>query len=110
MPAFTVRQTTDFAAWHGGLAGQKARHAITARLTRLEIGLIGDAKNVGGGVSELRIDVGPGYRVYFTRSGKTILLVLAGGDKATQKADIKRAQALVEALKAAAKAKRTEKR
>lgn len=64
---------------------------IDARISRLSKGNAGDAKSVGSGVSELRIDCGPGYRVYFSRKGKTIILLLCGGDKRTQQADIERA-------------------
>ena len=97
---FTVRQTRLFADWHGGLADAKARDAITVRLVRLESGLVGDAKSVGGKVSELRIDLGPGYRLYFTRRGLELIVLLCGGDKSSQKADIKAARAMVAALDA----------
>ena len=66
---------------------------IAARIERLELGLLGDCLSVKGGVSELRIDYGPGYRVYFARTGKTALLLLCGGDKSTQQADIAEAKA-----------------
>ena len=69
----------------------EARVRIDARISRLSKGNAGDAKSVGSGVSELRIDHGPGYRVYFSRKGKTIILLLCGGDKRTQQADIERA-------------------
>lgn len=80
-----------FEHWLDGVRDLRAQAAILARLDRLELGALGDVKPVGGGVSELRIDVGAGYRVYFARRGKMILLLLCGGDKSSQGADIKRA-------------------
>jgi putative addiction module killer protein len=71
---------------------------IAVRIDRLAFGHAGDARPVGGGVSELRIDHGPGYRVYFTRRGKFLVMLLCGGDKASQRADIKRAQAMLKEL------------
>jgi putative addiction module killer protein len=73
------------------LRDRQARVRIDARISRLSKGNAGDARSVGSGVSELRIDYGPGYRVYFSRKGKTIILLLCGGDKRTQQADIERA-------------------
>lgn len=75
-----------------------ARARIDIRIRRVELGLFGDAKSVGGGVSELRIDYGPGYRVYFVRRGEVLVVLLGGGDKRTQAADIKAAQALAAEL------------
>jgi putative addiction module killer protein len=86
-----VRQTATFRAWLDGLKDNKARLRIDIRLQRLEKGNLGDVKPVGGGVSELRIDYGPGYRLYFTQQGRTIVILLCGGDKRTQAQDIKRA-------------------
>ena len=80
-----------FEHWLDGVRDLRAQAAILARLDRLELGAFGDVKPVGGGVPELRIDVGAGYRVYFARRGKMILLLLCGGDKSSQGADIKRA-------------------
>lgn len=80
-----------FKAWIAGLRGNEARARINVRLRRLAMGLTGDVKPVGEGVSELRIDHGPGYRVYFKRRGQLVLLLLCGGDKRTQTADIKQA-------------------
>lgn len=71
---------------------------ITARLKRVELGNVGDAKSVGGGVSELRIDYGPGYRLYFTRRGFEVIVLLCGGNKSTQAQDIKAAQAIAAQL------------
>ena len=66
---------------------------IAARVERLELGLLGDCRSLKGGVSELRIDYGPGYRIYFARTGKTVILLLCGGTKSTQKSDIAEAKA-----------------
>ena len=86
-----IRQTDAFAAWFGGLRDLQARARITARIRRLSLGNPGDAKPVGGGVSEMRIDYGPGYRVYFVRRGEIVVVLLCGGDKRTQDRDISRA-------------------
>ena len=82
---------TPFTEWFSGLRDRQARARIVARLERLETGNFGDCKGVGGGVSELRIDWGPGYRVYFGRDGQTVILLLCGGDKRKQDSDIKKA-------------------
>ena len=86
-----VRQSSIYRRWFDRLGDRQARVRIDARISRLLLGNAGDAKSVGSGVSELRIDYGPGYRVYFSRKGKTIILLLCGGDKRTQQADIERA-------------------
>lgn len=91
---FTVQQTQSFAKWFGALRDIKGRVAIARRITRMAAGNFGDSKSVGGGVSELRVDVGAGYRVYYTRRGNELVIVLAGGDKSTQDKDIERAHAL----------------
>lgn len=88
---FEVRQSSIYRAWFDRLRDRQTRVRIDARISRLSMGNAGDAKSVGSGVSELRIDYGPGYRVYFSRKGKTIILLLCGGDKRTQQADIERA-------------------
>ena len=90
----TIAQTTEFATWMRGLKDLQAAARINLRIQRLELGNPGDAKSVGGGVSELRIDYGPGYRVYFCRRDEDIILLLCGGDKRTQDKDIKRAHKL----------------
>lgn len=87
-----VRQTTVFSDWLKGLRDINAQARITTRIRRFELGNPGDVKSVGGGVSEMRIDYGPGYRVYFVRQGKTVVILLCGGDKGTQQADIASAQ------------------
>jgi putative addiction module killer protein len=86
-----VRQTDVFAAWFAGLKDRQARARITVRIRRLSLGNPGDVKPVGGGVSEMRVDYGPGYRVYFVRRGDTVVVLLCGGDKRTQDRDIARA-------------------
>ena len=88
-----VRQTDVFAAWFAGLRDREARARITVRIRRLSLGNPGDVKPVGHGVSEMRIDHGPGYRVYFVRRGDTAVL-LCGGDKRSQDRDVARAVAL----------------
>jgi putative addiction module killer protein len=83
-----VRQTTGYAKWFAKLADSNAKARIDVRIRRLSIGNFGDAKSVGEGVSELRIDYGPGYRIYFAKRGETLVVLLAGGDKRTQRSDI----------------------
>lgn len=78
--------------WHRGLKNPEALIAIDRRFTRIERGLLGDCKGVGGGVYELRIDMGPGYRIYFGQPNRTIVLLLWGGDKSKQRKDIKQAR------------------
>lgn len=96
MPA--IEQTDEFGDWLQNLADRRAAARVAIRIARLERGLLGDVKPVGEGVSELRIDYGPGYRVYFTRRGAVLILLLCGGDKRTQSSDIARAQALAKTL------------
>ena len=93
-----VRQTEAYAQWFEGLRDQQARARIDARIRRLSLGNPGDVKPVGEGVSELRIDYGPGYRVYFVQRGRTLVVLLAGGDKRTQDRDIKSAIELARGL------------
>jgi putative addiction module killer protein len=88
-----------FEAWFRDLVDRRAKQVILARLTRLEQGNFGDVKPVGEGVSELRIDVGPGYRLYFVRRGPAVYLLLTGGDKGSQKRDIEEAKAMARKLK-----------
>ncbi len=93
-----IRQTDEYARWFASLRDRQARARIDARIRRLSLGNPGDVKPVGEGVSELRIDYGPGYRVYFVQRGQTLVVLLAGGDKRTQDRDIKLAQALAREL------------
>ena len=89
-----VRQTGTFERWLDGLADDRAAARIAQRIMRLRNGLFGDVEPVGKGVSELRIDYGPGYRVYFVQRGAVLIILLCGGDKRTQARDIARAKAL----------------
>ena len=94
-----IRQTEAYADWFESLRDIRAKARIDARIRRLSLGSVGDAKAIGGGISELRIDYGPGYRVYFTRRGTEIILLLSGGDKSRQQADIAKARKLATNLK-----------
>jgi putative addiction module killer protein len=93
-----IKKTDVYARWLDNLRDIRARARVLARVERLAAGNPGDVKSVGEGVSEMRIDYGPGYRVYFTRRGNEIVILLAGGDKSTQNADIKTAQELARNL------------
>jgi len=93
-----LKPLPEFTAWLDGLDDVGVRSVVVARLKRLELGLMGDVKPVGGGVSELRIHLGAGWRVYFTRHGTHVIVLLAGGSKRTQKRDIKHAIALAALL------------
>ena len=96
---FTVRRTDVFKDWLDGLKDRRAAARIRARVLRLEDGNLGDVKPVGGGVSELRIDYGPGYRVYFTQPERTIILLICGGEKKGQSRDIATAKRIAKELK-----------
>ena len=91
-----VRQTDVFIDWFAGLRDREARARITVRIRRLSLGNPGDVKPVGSGVSEMRIDYGPGYRVYFIRRGDMVVVLLCGGDKRNQDRDIARALELAQ--------------
>jgi len=93
-----LRKTETFARWLNDLGDLRARARVQVRIERLAAGNAGDVKGVGKGVSELRIDYGPGYRVYFTRRGRAMVILLAGGTKRTQAADIRIAQRLAASL------------
>ena len=95
---FTVLQTQEFQRWLDGLRDRRAQVRIAARLRLAEAGNLGDWKSVGGDVSEMRINFGPGYRLYFTRRGSILIVMLAGGDKSSQVKDIRRAQKILEEL------------
>jgi putative addiction module killer protein len=88
---FEIIQSDEFKTWHGSLRDPMARARITSRLRLAEQGNLGDWKFLRDGVSEMRIDVGPGYRLYFTRRGNTVIVLLCGGAKRKQDADIGRA-------------------
>ena len=93
-----VRRTAAFADWLASLRDQNAKGRIVSRISRLEFGNPGDTKSVGGGVSEMRIDYGPGYRVYYAARGAALVILLCGGDKRTQDADIRRAKSMAKEL------------
>jgi putative addiction module killer protein len=95
---FEVIRTNAFATWLQGLSDRQAAVTINARIARLSLGNFGDHKPISDGLSELRIDTGPGYRVYYTRRGKTLIVLLIGGAKGTQKRDIKRALEMMKQL------------
>jgi putative addiction module killer protein len=95
----TFIRSSDFDAWLSGLSDLKAKARILARLQSAALGNFGDSEPVGEGISEMRIHVGAGYRVYYTRTGTTVYILLAGGDKSTQRKDIAHAKKLARELK-----------
>ena len=95
---FNVKALPEFTAWLDNLSDATIRGVVVARIKRIERGPLGDVEQVGGGVSELRIHVGAGWRVYFTQRGGQLVVLLVGGSKRTQKNDIRRAKALAALL------------
>jgi putative addiction module killer protein len=95
---FEIRQTDEYARWFEKLRDRQARARILARVRRLSLGNPGDVAPVGEGLSELRINYGPGYRIYFKQFGSTVVVLLAGGDKRSQKRDIEKAKSLAQNL------------
>jgi putative addiction module killer protein len=95
---FEVQKTDEFDSWLSALADQRAVAKIVSRVERLGLGNPGDVKPVGEGISEMRLTYGPGYRIYYKQTGKTIVLILCGGDKSTQAEDIKRAKEIAAQL------------
>jgi putative addiction module killer protein len=95
---FTVRLTAEFEAWLDGLQDKRAQVRIVARLRLAEAGNLGDWNSIAGAISEMRVNFGPGYRLYFTRRGRILIVMLNGGDKSTQTRDIKRAQQVLKEL------------
>jgi len=93
-----IRQTERFARWFGRLRDRAVRARIQARIDRVRFGNLGDIRSVGSGVSEMRIDVGPGYRLYFARRGGRLIVLLCGGDKSSQQKDIREAVSLAALL------------
>ena len=93
-----IRQTDAYARWFSDLRDRAARLRIDVRIRRLSLGNPGDVRSVGEGVSELRHDFGPGYRIYFAQRGAVLIVLLAGGDKSTQERDIRLAKALARNL------------
>ena len=98
MALVEIRQTQTYARWFAGLRDRQARARIDVRIRRLSLGNWGDAKPVGVGVSELRIDYGPGYRVYVVRRGTHLAILLGGGHKGSQARDIQQALELARTL------------
>ncbi len=96
---FQVVETNVYSAWFVNLKDLRAKANIAARIDRLANGNPGDVRAVGGGVSELRIHTGPGYRVYFAKRGTELIILLCGGDKSTQREDIKQAKRIAEEFK-----------
>ena len=94
----SIKSLPEFTEWLDGLSDASVRGVVAARIKRLERGLMGDVEPVGDGVSELRIHFGAGWRIYFVQRGVQLIVLLAGGPKRTQKADIKRAKALAALL------------
>lgn len=103
--AFQLAETDEFHHWLGSLADRRAKARILDRIKRASNGNFGDAKAVGSGVSEMRIDYGPGYRVYFFRRGKELVILLCGGDKKSQSADIAQAVRMKEEIERSGKGK-----
>lgn len=95
---YETEQTDEFEDWLDDLRDLRARSRVLARITNMEKGNFGDVKPVGEGVSESRIDYGPGYRIYFTKKGEKLILLLMGGDKSTQQSDIEKAKELASNL------------
>jgi putative addiction module killer protein len=93
-----VRQTSVYAEWFARLRDRAAKARIAIRIRRLSLGNAGDVKAVGEGISELRVNFGPGYRVYFVQRGNEYVVLLAGGDKSSQESDIREAKALARKL------------
>jgi putative addiction module killer protein len=94
----TIIRSSEFDGWLSALADHKAKARVLARITAAKLGNFGDSEPVGEGVSEMRIHVGAGYRVYFTRTDLTVYFLLTGGDKSSQKRDITRAKTMAQAL------------
>ena len=101
MATIEVQTTSTFDRWFAALRDQTVVRAVDRRVGRLRQGNFGDSKSVGDGVSELRLDLGQGYRIYFTRQGNVIVILLCGGDKSSQERDIDRAKSLALAYRSA---------
>ena len=95
---YQIQQTDVFAKWLSGLRDVRAKAQILAHLDSARLGNLGDVVSVGDGVSEIRVDVGAGYRVYFTRRQRVVVILLCGGDKSTQTKDIARAKIIAKAI------------
>ena len=97
-PVFEIRQTEAFEKWLRDLRDMRAKARILVRIDSARLGNLGDTRSVGDRVSEMRIDVGPGYRVYFTRRQRIVIVLLCGGDKSTQAKDIERARRMAQSI------------
>ncbi len=95
---YQIRETDVFATWLSKLRDARAIARILARLESARLGNLGDVRSVGGGVSEMRVDVGVGYRVYFTRRQRVVIVLLCGGDKSSQAKDVVRARQMAESI------------
>ena len=95
MNMYFIQKTKVFSEWLERLRDRKAQARIVLRLAKMEMGLLGDSKSIGDGLSEIRIDYGPGYRLYFTKKNNVIIILLVGGDKSTQTRDIAKAKLLL---------------
>lgn len=93
-----VRETEGYKRWFLKLRDSRAKARILVRVRRLSLGNFGDSKSLGSGISELRIDYDPGYRIYYTRRGDELIFLLVGGDKSTQQKDIRKAKDLASEL------------
>ena len=98
MQALTIQQTEEFVDWLDGLKDQRAQLRIAARLRLAEAGNLGDWKSIEGALSEMRVNVGAGYRLYFTRMANVLIVMLAGGDKSSQTRDVTRAKRILKEL------------
>jgi len=96
---FEIRQTETYKQWFASLKDRNARARVDVRIRRMSLGNLGDVKSVGSGVSEIRIDYGPGYRLYFIFQKKRLIILLCGGEKSTQSKDIKLAQEIAQLIK-----------
>jgi putative addiction module killer protein len=95
---YQIRQTDIFEAWLEGLPDHKGKARILARLESARLGNLGDAKNLKGGLQEMRVQFGPGYRLYFTQRQRVVIILLCGGDKSSQERDISRAKRLLQTI------------
>lgn len=95
---YQLRQTDVFAKWLQGLRDRKGKARVLAKLDSVRLGNLGDTKRVGGGIREFRVHAGPGYRIYYVREEKFVLLLLCGGDKSSQTQDIERAKRILKEL------------
>lgn len=98
MAAYTIRRLPEFDSWLAGISDIKTRQRLVARLRKVQLGSLGDVKALGDGVHELREHFGPGWRLYCLKHGHNLIVMLGGGDKSTQTADIARARRLAQTI------------